>query len=364
MKTLAAVLLLTCVAFGQHNRQSQADITSLNLPHSAAVEVFGAKGDGTTDDTTAIQSCINSFATIGGVCTFQARAYKVTGTLTINKNSVGLVGVNSSNANSSVFAITPPGSQIISTSASADIVDVAGSDSSHTIGYNRIENLRLSRSVIPTGTAKGLSVVFTVFTSVKAVVSEDSIYGFYFKFLGDGLVRDSLAIWGQNGVSETTGSVYGFYFDSTGGVPSPSPLLDHDIASTNGAIPLVTSYGFYATGTLLADLYFSNTISFKMSYGMYFNNSGVGATASTDIHLVNPINDSCVTYCIQINGITGTLSITGGWSNASNGYTDNIDIESSTNVSIVNHKIFTSALATQPLYVTTRRTRSCPASRI
>lgn len=51
-------------------------------------EWFGAKGDGTTDDTVAIQNAINSLSLTGGVLKFNAGHYKVTSRLQIGNGSV------------------------------------------------------------------------------------------------------------------------------------------------------------------------------------------------------------------------------------------------------------------------------------
>jgi hypothetical protein len=49
-----------------------------------SVKAFGAKGDGTTDDTTAIQNAINAIPTAGGILFFPTGIYKITSMLDIN----------------------------------------------------------------------------------------------------------------------------------------------------------------------------------------------------------------------------------------------------------------------------------------
>ncbi len=70
--------------------------TPRNNPSHAAlhnfhvnVKMFGAIGDGTTNDTTAIQTAIDAAGTAGGgVVFFPPGIYKTTSTLNINKNGV------------------------------------------------------------------------------------------------------------------------------------------------------------------------------------------------------------------------------------------------------------------------------------
>jgi hypothetical protein len=60
-----------------------------------SVKDFGAKGDGVTDDTMAIQAAINSFPAGDGTVFFPAGSYKVTDTITVAQNRVHLVGAGS-----------------------------------------------------------------------------------------------------------------------------------------------------------------------------------------------------------------------------------------------------------------------------
>lgn len=58
-----------------------------------SVKDFGAVGNGTTDDTTAIQAAINRMEELGGGIVYLPRGtYKVTGTITIDSDGVYLVG--------------------------------------------------------------------------------------------------------------------------------------------------------------------------------------------------------------------------------------------------------------------------------
>src|SRR5690606_11188396 len=52
-------------------------------------EDYGAKGDGTTDDTTAIQACLDAG---GNVVFAMGKSYKVTGTVEITQNGTTILG--------------------------------------------------------------------------------------------------------------------------------------------------------------------------------------------------------------------------------------------------------------------------------
>ena len=77
------------------------------------VKDYGAKGDGVTDDTLAIQSAINSLPNQGGVILFPIGEYIITDTITIGngtkdsvstKNCISLIGANNAATNLSVWA--------------------------------------------------------------------------------------------------------------------------------------------------------------------------------------------------------------------------------------------------------------------
>jgi len=59
---------------------------------------FGAKGDGSTDDTAAIQSCLNSFtqATGGGTVVFPPGTYIISSSLIVDVNGMTLIGTKGS----------------------------------------------------------------------------------------------------------------------------------------------------------------------------------------------------------------------------------------------------------------------------
>ena len=75
-----------------------ATTVQTKLRESVSVADFGAAGDGTTDDTAAIQAAINAKASSGGVILFPAGTYKITASLTwystvsANKPGISFVG--------------------------------------------------------------------------------------------------------------------------------------------------------------------------------------------------------------------------------------------------------------------------------
>lgn len=65
---------------------------------TAAASFCNAAGNGATDDTAAVQSCIDSLGTTRSVIYFPCGIYNISTTLTITKSQVGLIGQDNSTA--------------------------------------------------------------------------------------------------------------------------------------------------------------------------------------------------------------------------------------------------------------------------
>lgn len=304
----------------------------------APVEWFGAVGQlgptlPATDSTAAIQACLTAMAY--GNCQLQAVTYKTSSALSITKSNVGIIGTTYG-LNSPTLYPNPFSSAIETTSATADIVDIAGTSVSNNIGFNQVKYLTLARSVIPTGTASGLSLSFVYGAQVDSVTSADSVRGFYLHGnggQGNGYIANSVAIWGYSGLTEAAGPYYGFYIDSADGTPSNSQRIRH-VGVFSALSSTITTYGLYAYGSMMNDQEIENFETAQVSYGEYFQYTS-GGNPGTDVHLRFAINDGCWVSCIFLQQLSGAIEITGGWDfkqGTNAGHV--IDLETSDNVNI------------------------------
>ena len=310
------------------------------------VELYGAVGDwnGTTgtDNTAAINACLSS---VTGYCVLSAKSYKVAGTLSITNSGVSLMGTAAGLPSPSLYP-TPSASTIISTCASCDILDVAGTSNANTISFNVFKDFTLARSVAPSGTARGLSIVYADGTIVEGVTSEDSIQDFYLKGMasqGIGRIENSVAIWGYSGVTETSGNLDGFFVDSSGGVSSNSLRVRNiGIFSALSHSGSYTTYGVLLQGSGLHDFHSFHIETATTDYGVFINQTGgSGLFSSSDIFIDEPVLDGCNVSCLSINGVVGTVSVLGGWSASAQGNSAPlIDIESSNHVGIMGHQMY------------------------
>jgi hypothetical protein len=304
----------------------------------APVEWFGAVGNGSTSDFAAIQATLNALT--AGQALLQAKKYSIgTNTLSITASSVGITGVASGIPNSALYP-TPTASQILSTSSTADILDVSGISISNHITYNKFTNFTLARNQAPGTNAAGLRLSFSYGAMIDGVVGEDSTACFVFKGVGaqgTGYIQNSACTWGYNGFTETSGSLAGFLIDSTSGVVSPSIRIRDSFVAANPALTGATTYGLESNGSALQDTMVDHLETATTNYGVFLQSSG---GASTDIHLINGINDGCITTCIYIQGISGSAEVSGGWNFRASSSSPVIDIRNSANVNVNNLALF------------------------
>lgn len=309
----------------------------------ANVEWFGAVGDwnGTTgtEDAPQIQNTVNALSS--GQAILQALSYKVSATITINKGAVGITGTTLIQPSPTQYP-TPPASALYMTSASADIIDAWGTNSSTgNIFGNRFNEFSIFRTVTPTGTAAGLSLQYSYSAILNRIVSEDSIRDYYFHGVGSNGIGDISNCSAINGLG--SGTYYGFYADSSDGISNNSLRL-HNNFYANGSTG--TTYGYYSTGSSLNDLMSWNFETASASYGEYFNyTAGANSYGSSDIHLYGPINDgykvSGITFSGLQHGTTSTVEVDGGESTSTVSPTgESIDIENSQGIVIRGHQMW------------------------
>lgn len=318
------------------------------LINAAPIEWFGAVGGTSTpstDSTTAIQACFTSLSV--GNCIGQGLTYKISSALSIVKSAIGFQGTCGFITSNTLYTAPTNCTQLVSTSASADFIDVTGVSSSNTIAYPFFKGFVMSRSVIPSSTAAGLNLTYTYGAQIDTVMSQDSIYGFYFKGTGSqgtGYIRNSSATWGYNGVSETTGTLNGFYVDSTSGVTNNSLYFENDFVANNvghGGGSLTTK-GFAFNGTALHDFQLHSPQTANTDYGLWMScNSCSGVLSSVDMTVSNAWFDTSLTSAVYVSGVLGGLMMSNGlYRNNTGTTTPVVDCESSIGVSIVNPQVY------------------------
>jgi len=300
------------------------------LQDFVSVKDFGAKGDGTTDDTTAFQNAINT----GKPVYVPKATYKITDTLTLNAGYRSLIGdeampvIEMHTDNKSAIAITEPSSGLNE--------------------YSRVENLYIQRKVGGSFTCPNYNATLTETlagvvvsghgSSTAAAVQSARIsnlrvgnfaVGFYFadcvgvtvhKCFTQNLGTYTSATQTANGTTITSSMFgVGFYFDATRfGSGSISPLASIEIVETDdnrtGDPTTIKSVSYLAIGQDIRDIFFERAESTSADFGWYIDGQ-TNDDLNWDIHIIRPIIDAFKTngiFATNIDG-AGALSITGGY---------------------------------------------------
>jgi hypothetical protein len=305
-------------------------------------ESFGAVGDwnGTTgtDNTTALQNAINSLQT-GGICgqvLLQAKLYKITGTLNITSSCVGIRGT----AQGGAFFVNNP-SGLITTSASADILDLNGTNPAGVLEYNTIQNVVLMRSVAPTGTATGLSLNFVAGAVVENVQVMDSARGMYLHYVpsrGSGRIENCTVSWGYGNVTGYTGTMSGYYLDSSDGNAMFSFRGRHLLAASGLARGSGT-HGMDVIGSAIQDVMVDQLETAVVDVGINVSHTGSTAFTGADLHFNNSILDNSTTGVLVSNvtaAVTGRIEFNGGYIVSPSGTGPAVDLESSSGIDVTN----------------------------
>lgn len=299
------------------------------------VEWFGAVGDwnGTTgtDNTTTVQACLNSLT--AGQCVLQAVSYKITAALTIAKSNVGMAGV-------APASFGGEGAALIVTAASVDAIEVGTFHGSY-ITRNTFSNFSIYRTVLPTGTASGITFNDVGVPTVRGVNVADSLRGFYFLGGNNAEISNSLVSIGAVGGYST--AVYGYYVDSDSSSPENSIHFSNIIGVDTGATNHFVGFELHGPRINDVDVDFLNVAG--EDYGVRIDFTGSCPTTNAyDIQFKNATLDNPHTDTIFATGVcssgNGTVAtFNGGWFNGP------IDIESSSGISIANSQIAEASLA-------------------
>jgi len=263
--------------------------------------------------TTAIQTLINFVgAAGGGAVYFPGGDYLISSTLNVTSPNITLMGDNLR------------ASTIVTTSTTINIVSISGIDTA------RVEKLNVSRNAIASSTAaKGFSVTGCMNVVMENVSSDNNGTGFYISNSGAFFYR-------CRAVNDTTApaTVYGFWSDSTGGLPNPSLYILEcqtiDLASG-------TSYGIYVYGSDVKDLFIRSFESATNNYGIWIQSTA--STNNFDIDISEAVIDTFYTEGIVLVNLQ-SASVVNTWFNPASGATDSLRIQSCRNVLVNGSQFF------------------------
>ena len=275
------------------------------LRQYVSVKDFGAVGDGTTDDTTALQNAINAVASGGGVY-FPAGVYKITSGLTISTNTIRLYG----------DAAYLNGVTIKAGAASLDMLTVSS--------YGAfISNLVFQG--FETASVYGENTTCTGIVFYRGDASKDldsEVNGCFFDQLAKGINGTGANLKIYNNTFQR--SIYGIYLDRRGSTEFRSHVIDgnrfHIIGgvSTDASVTNATAIKFVSVAAFLNQVINNYADDCKyffdgaLGHGSQVSNNLIQRNRKTAIKLIGSGDTADLVSSVVsgnvIGDVTGTLT--------------------------------------------------------
>lgn len=268
-------------------------------------EWFGAVGNGSTNDTAAIQAAINSLAVpYGGRVEFGPKVYATSATITVPYGHTTLAGTNRE-------WYASGGSRILNLSTSNNIIQIHGADAAHALQMNTIENIGVGRNLTTDAAGIGVSVRFANTTRLTNVTVENCYAAVKAYDTANLFIENSFL---TRPATMPAGNSFGIWLDESD-AGNVSVRLSHDIISFPTPPHTGVGYGIYIYGPTLTDIFIEHNDVSWADYGTYVQGTSNSVLTSQDIHLIDNIIDSYVSVGNYVQGIDahGTVSIIGGW---------------------------------------------------
>ena len=301
-------------------------------------ETFGAVGDGTTDDTTAIQAAINS-AGVGGTVQFGPKTYAISSVLTVSSSGENLVGIAQHVSGTAVSILK-------STATTGDMIKFNGGGAGNCVDnsgiwFASVKRLSLIRATAATA-GKGINITHGCGVKVEDVFLADNFSQIY-----------------QDSSSHTLLDRVYISFNTSSASVRSAVEVDSSVGSSNNSSNYIRQVvingtgsniiGLNAHGSAINDLFVNWFETATVDYGVKLVVAGCSTfTCDENVHLNGVIADQTHVAGIFVSGFTGgtrpSVSILDYYFQSSDSGAIGVDIESSNNVSI-NHGLFSSTTA-------------------
>jgi hypothetical protein len=273
-------------------------------------EWFGAVGNGTTDDSAAINAALTAI-THGGVVRLLAKPYKISSAITFANNSTTLEGTTIGPSPYDSGGGLVAGTQIIGTNG-VNGISITGLD------YATVQNLGLSLASGATTACIGIVAASNYqFKMIDVRVTNYST-GVQLNSANTDTYLERVFALSQN---VTVSLVIGF--DINGATQNATVNISHCISAHQSFA--TNAYGFYLHGTQINDTFFDMCESDFCTYGFYVDGSSATANYNMDIHFRGCLADSLANggvgfyiHNLAAAGNGGACEIVNGWVSGGN----------------------------------------------
>lgn len=289
-------LTIPCQIFASSDTIHFTGSGSVSLSNSQISALWFAAGDGSTDDTAALNAAIT--ATQNGTLYLGCHTYHTSATLTISQSNFVLFGCGTAST------------LIKDTSASGAIISMGGSNLGAPSTNVSIQNLTAYRTVPQTTGTDGIMLQFIISYQIPIlnhVYSEDSVYPIHIHGVSGGL-ENFIAFFCSNGVTEPSGTYAGVFVDSMDGTPNNSLYLS-SYGTSNSCGSGITTRGLLLQGTRINDFFDYNVGMTRVTTGVYVNYTG-GASigAAADIHFKGDIIDQIYQNAYEFHNLSNATN--------------------------------------------------------
>lgn len=299
-------------AIGELNTSLEAVSDKVSNLEVVNVKDYGAKGDGSTDDTVSIASAVAKVNSDGGILYFPNGRYVVTDTFTITRYGVHIKGCNAH------------GTYILQQSDKG--VFIFGNGSLPTLTGIKVEDIGFVNQSNSTTNTIALHFNFCVNCLVNNVVVANFDKGIKFTNTGNSFITNT-------GVTSIRSGAIAFYV----GNRSVSISLNNVYAGFSGGA-VDNGIGLYDAEGNIADINVNYLDVGAGGYGVYIDGQNSPADfPPADIRLHEIVADGSRLAGIYIQNINGqgNVTIEGGWINPEKtGSTKCIDIKNANNINI------------------------------
>lgn len=164
------------------NNVNVSDATSADYYN---VKEFGAKGDGFTDDTAAIQAAINALPATGGAVFFPAGEYEIHATINVNKHGVSLIGVGAGQREGATQDAAPSRLEADASFVGTELIKVDYVAGDRTLYGVTIKDLTLA------GSSVGAGINGILFKATRSMIENIQIH----QCSGNGVVVQGYSGW-------------------------------------------------------------------------------------------------------------------------------------------------------------------------